>query len=124
MFRDQRGFMVPLSMIFTTFIVLYVLHLVVLLGVEQDMLKERWEGLKGEVLIQNGVNAVIKEKIKSGTSTFGDIVFKEGTVSFQVVPLTKVDFQVTLDIKQKTLAKRHVRFQYNIEQGVLSKWTE
>lgn len=124
MLRDQRGFIMPLSMVFAIFIVMYILHMVILLQAEQNMLQERWEGLAGDLLVQNGEKAVLKESFQAGILLSGVYHFDEGAVNYHIAPLNDQTFEVTLDTKQTTLANRHVTFLYNPAQGDITSWKE
>ncbi len=124
MLRDQRGFVVPLSMVFSIFMVMYILHMVILYEAEQSTLKERWEELSGDILIQNGVSEVLKESFQIGKLKSGVYRYNEGIVTYHLNPVSKNDIQVTLNIVLETAGVRNVTFQYNSEQGVLTSWME
>lgn len=121
---NQHGFMMPLALVCSTLVILLCLHMMLLFNEDQAILTERYEGIEGDTLLFNGMEAVVSDHPHPSKNISGQYTFGEGTVSFQEKPVTATDVEIIINAVQKTNAKRHADIHFNPEKGVITSWMD
>ncbi|WP_196220244.1 competence type IV pilus minor pilin ComGG [Terrilactibacillus tamarindi] len=120
---NEDGFVLPLCVIISFFIIAFALHMTILLQNEQEFKKESDLSFRFNEVTQLGLFDIKKNLAENELPTSGSFIYDDGIVNFQMANSTNIEREIFMTVSIDGHEQKS-KFYYDTEKGGITKWID